>query len=51
MSVTKFLRIDFLWLLVKMVEEFLRISNPSQICTEELIKKKELHRRQGLDIL
>ena len=40
MSVTKFLRIDFLWLLVKMVEEFLRISNPSQICTEEVIKKK-----------
>ena len=36
------------WLLLNMVQEFLRISNPSQICTE-FIKEKDLHRRSIIE--
>ena len=37
------------WLLLKMTEEFLRISNSSKICTEEFIKEKDLYRSSTIE--
>ena len=39
------------WLLLHMVEEFLRISNSSEICAEEFIKEKNLDRHSGHPML